>query len=631
MPEQTSPSTHNKKILFSRVIFVIGLFFATWLTLISSSHANNRLALVIGNSKYEHVSPLRNPANDADLISEKLLEIGFEVVGARNLTNRKTQQLIQEFANKIGTIGDDGIVLFYYAGHGVQFNGENFIVPVDANLTSDSDIILQGINSSIILKIIELSGAKTNIIILDACRNNPFAGVSRSVGNGLARMNSPSGSIIAYSTAPGQVALDGKGKNSPYSAALAEFITRPDLTLEAVFKNVRRKVYYETDKAQTPWEETSLVDEVYLVSRGQTTPTIPQVQKSAATVQEETFWNQIKNKNDPDLFQTYLQLFPAGKFREIALAQIPKAEDLTKKARPQAQKFDYSNEELEAQFSKFNKILDLLTNRGTQRAISSYDRYRSWCCKNLKKGPTGKERYIVYGLYKMHALNWDEYKKTSKLDENTVKIMEQNKEHLPKFWSEIYGGLPLRQPPFDNLDNAVAGLINAFKALHPINQQAARYYSNEMYNFDKAKGAKILHQILYPQFENFIGKYRELASLVLLELEKIKVREIDYVALKNGKSWEWYGVREQYYLLRFTLVFLNDSKLDKPKLKDAYNQYVANFLETSDFSLTAASPPQKFAGLVSNASDRVKDMKDFLASKGKRDWSMHLDISDWYD
>lgn len=621
---------HFQKSLHQTLLIAALLFLGL---LSERADAAGKLALVIGNSNYEHVSKLRNPANDADLISSKLKEIGFEVVGAKDLTRIKTEALIQEFADKIRTIGKDGIVMFYYAGHGIQFRGENFIVPVNANLQSDSDIILQGINSSVILKIIELSGAKTNIIVLDACRNNPFVGVSRSVGQGLARMKSPSGSIIAYSTAPGQVALDGTGKNSPYSEALAEFITKPDLTLEAVFKNVRRKVYYATDQAQTPWEETSLVDEVYLADRGLAASTQqPQKpKKSASLVQEENFWNQIKDKADPDLFQTYLNLFPEGKYREIALAQLPKAGDATASLQPKTQNFDYSNEELEAQFSKFNAILNLLTDKGTQRAVMSYDRYRSWCCKSLKKGPTGKERYIAYGLYELFPINWEDYKRFAKLDEATAKIMEQNKASLPKFWSETYSDLPLRSPSFDNLDNAVAGMINAYKELYPINQQAARYYTNEMYNFDQGKGAKIMHQGLFPAFENFIEKYQHLAGLVLLEMEKIKTKEIDYVALKTGKSWEWFGVREHYYLLQFTLEFLNNRDLDKTKLKSAYSKYVANFLETSDFSTTAPPPPQKFAGLVSNAGERVKKMKDILAEKGKRDWSMHMDVSGWFD
>lgn len=594
-----------------------------------SAQAANKLALVIGNSAYQNTSPLRNPANDADLIGQKLLEVGFEVIKAKDLSHAKTQQLIAKFADKIPDVGEDGIVLFYYAGHGIQYNGENFIVPVDANLQTDTDIILQGINTSVVLKIIELAGAKTNVIVLDACRNNPFVGVSRSVNNGLARMDSPSGSLIAYSTAPGEVALDGKGKNSPYSEALAKHLTDPSLTLEQIFKKVRRDVYYATEKAQTTWESTSLIDEIYLASKTPDQKTEP-AKKPLAAVEEENFWNQIRDKNDPDLFRTYLQLFPSGKYREIAVAQLPRAEDPKDKQSQVTNKFDYSNQVLETRFAKFNKIIALLTDNNIQRAIQSYDRYRSWCCKNLKTGPTGKERYISYGLYGLYGLDWDDYVRTAKLDEKTIKLMETygNK---PETWVDNFLGLPLEKPAFDQLDNATAKLINSFMALHPEVQKAERYYSNEMYEFDQAKGARKIHKTLYPLFEKFIQSYSHLARQVEANLETIKAQEIDYIALKNGKSWAWYGARENYYLLRFALAFNTNPKLDKKKLDQAYREYLANFLEISDFATTAAHPPAQYADLVNQAGSRGREMKEILKSKRKRYWSQHMTVSGWFD
>ena len=522
------------KIIALRLMTAICCALFAMIALDSEVHGANRLALVIGNSNYQHTSPLKNPSNDADLIAGKLKTIGFDVLTNKDVTLSGTQQLINKFAKKIKDIGEDAIVLFYYAGHGIQYNGENFIVPVDANLGSDTDIILQGVNTSIILKIIELSGAKTNVVILDACRNNPFPAVSRSVSQGLARMDSPSGSFIAYSTAPGEVALDGTGKNSPYSQALAQYITEPDLTLEAVFKKVRRKVYYETKKAQTTWESTSLIDEVYLVDRGTdaTTNKTLQNDNSASAVQEENFWNQIRDKGDVKLFETYLQMFPAGKHRDIALAQLPRADDVTKKIKPHTQKFDFSDEELEARFAKFNGILSLLTDKSTQRAIMSYDRYTSWCCKDMRKGPTGKERYIQYGLYEIYPLDWGQYKLWAKLDASTVALMEKHSSDNQQYWPQKFRQLPLQKPAFDNLDNAAAALINAFLELHPINNKAAKYYSNDLFQFDNAKGARKLHTTLAPAFQNFVSAYRNLARSVLGEIDKFKRPELDYIALK---------------------------------------------------------------------------------------------------
>jgi uncharacterized caspase-like protein len=610
------------------------LILASIFTFDSVDIANsaNRLALVIGNSNYQHTSPLRNPANDADLIGGKLSDIGFDVLTSKDTSLSATRQVISEFAGKIRDIGDDAIVLFYYAGHGIQYNGKNFIVPVDANLQSDTDIILQGVDTSFILKIIELSGAKTNIVVLDACRNNPFPAVSRSVAKGLARMDSPSGSFIAYSTAPGAVALDGNGKNSPYTMALAEYITDPDLTLEAVFKKVRRKVYYDTDKAQTTWESTSLIDEIYLVERSDNAAKNVKIKtpNSAQNVQEENFWNQIRDKDDAELFQTYLQMFPDGKHREIALAQLPRVEDATKKIKPLIQKFDYTDEQLEAKFSKFDSILSLLTDDSTHRAITSYDRYLSWCCKNQKNGPTGKERYIVYGLYQIYPLNWDQYKVWAKLDAKTVALMEKHNSDSQVYWPQKFADLPLQLPAFDTLDNATAGLINAFIELHPINNKAAKYYTNNLYEFDNAKGARKLHKTLMPAFEKFIQAYQNLSQLVLDELDNIKGPQLDYIALKHGRSWKWYGVREHYYLAKFIIPFLQSPNLNRKILQDAYSEYVANFLETSDFSSDAPPPPANFSGLVSETSERVKTMKKIIKSKDKRDWSVHLDVAGWY-
>lgn len=602
-----------------------------WMSaLVFNAHAGNRLALVIGNSNYLHTSPLRNPANDADLIGAKLNEIGFEVLMSKNVTLSNAQQLINSFAKKIKAIGDDGIVLFYYAGHGIQLNGDNYIVPVDADLQSETDIILQGINTSIILKIIELSGAKTNVIVLDACRNNPFPAVSRSVAKGLAQMESPSGSFIAYSTSPGEVALDGTGKNSPYTEALAEFITDPSLTLEAVFKKVRRKVYFQTDEAQTTWESTSLIDEVYLVDRGGDAKAAPEKARPASVVKEENFWNQIKDKGDVQLFNTYLQMFPEGAHREIALAQLPRNQDVTKYTQPVTPKFNFTDEELEEKFAKFNKILSILTDGSTQRAIMSYDRYRSWCCKNIAKGPTGKERYIVYGLYEIYPLNWDQYKIWAKLDANTVALMEKHNSDTQVYWTTKYESLPLQNPAFPKLDNAVAALINAFLELHPINNKTQKYYTNKLYEYDKAKGGRKLHAQLYPAFEKFIAAHRNLASLVLAELDVNMAPMIDYAALKNGKSWQWYGARDRYFTMKFALEFLRNRDLDRKQLKDALDQYTANFLEITDFSADAPPPPPDYAGLVSSAKDKIDGMKSVIKEKGKRDWSMHMDISDWF-
>ena len=248
----------------------------------------------------------------------------------------------------------------------------------------------------------------------------------------------------------------------------------------------------------------------------------------------------------------------------------------------------------------------------------------------MKKGPTGKERYIQYGLYEIYPLNWDQYKLWAKLDSKTVALMEKHNSDTQIYWPQKFMQLPLQKPAIDNLDNATAALINAFLQLHPINNNAARYYTNELYQFDNADGARKLHNSLIPAFDKFVTSYRNLADLALSQMDKIKGPELDYVALKNGKSWAWYGARERYYLLGFTLQFLRSAKHDKKQLKRSYNEYVANFLEITNFAATAPPPSPDFAGLISSANQRSKGMKEVLQSKRKRNWSQHMDVSGWF-
>ena len=139
-----------------------------------------------------------------------------------------------------------------------------------------------------------------------------------------------------------------------------------------------------------------------------------------------------------------------------------------------------------------------------------------------------------------------------------------------------------------------------------------------------------MHSELYLLYEKFISAYSKLASIVLNEMEKIQTQEIDYVAVKNGKSWEWYAVREKYLLIRFALTFQSNPKLDKKILKQAYNKYLANFLEIADFSTNAPAPKVEFANLLKTSGDRMKNMKTILAHEGKRDWSLHMDVSGWF-
>jgi len=234
------------------------------LLLTKEGRAEARVALVVGNSTYAHAPWLANPANDARLMAETLSRLGFAVTLETDVTQAALRRALAAFTDAVATTGSDSIAFFYYAGHGVQLDGRNYLVPVDAEVGNARDVVLGSVSASDLLQTLELAGGNANLVILDACRDNPFRRATRGLSLGLARMDAPVGSIIGYATGPGQTALDGDGTHSPYTRALADALLVPGLAIEQVFKQVRRRVYEGTGGAQTPWEESSLIQDVVL-------------------------------------------------------------------------------------------------------------------------------------------------------------------------------------------------------------------------------------------------------------------------------------------------------------------------------------------------------------------------------
>ncbi len=231
---------------FLAAILLIFLF-------VSPAVAEKRIALVIGNSAYQSVSRLENPKNDALLVAETLSNLGFTLVGGKaqvELDKSSFDNAVQRFGNQL--IGAD-VALFYYAGHGLQVRGTNYLVPVTANPTRETDVDFQMVDVSLVLRQMEGAGTKLNIVILDACRNNPF-------GGGLAQIRAPEGTLLSYATQPGNVALDGDDGHSPYTRALVETMQKPGLDVLQAFNQVGLIVKRATGSSQQPWVSTSPID-----------------------------------------------------------------------------------------------------------------------------------------------------------------------------------------------------------------------------------------------------------------------------------------------------------------------------------------------------------------------------------
>ena len=221
--------------------------------------SGKRIALVMGNSKYIH-RPLKNPINDADDISKALKSANFEVIDVREATLTQMRTAVRQFGDRL-LQNDVGLV--YYSGHGVEVKGKNYFIPVNADIQREDEIVDQSLDVSLILEKMTTAGKGVNILIVDACRDDPFGRSFRSTSRGLATMDAPTGTIIAYATSPGRVASDGDSRNSPYTKALVKAMQTPNKPIEQVFKEVRRSVREETKNQQTPWENTSLSGDFY--------------------------------------------------------------------------------------------------------------------------------------------------------------------------------------------------------------------------------------------------------------------------------------------------------------------------------------------------------------------------------
>ena len=278
------------------------------------SGTEHRVALVIGNAAYRD-SPLKNPVNDARAMRDKLKGMGFEVVYFENLQTRQVGSALREFRN---AIRPGSVALFFYAGHGLQVRGENYLPTVDAELSSEEDVPNQSLSLSAVLNTMEDSKANVNLVLLDACRNNPYARNFRSAPRGLARVQAPSGTLIHYATRPGSVAEDGSGSHGTYTEALLTLIDEKGVPIETSLKRVTIRVRDATKGKQEPWMEGSLTGEFYFIVNGNPQITVQQVPASA----DAAAWQAADSINTVAAYQAYLVEYPSGLYAAAARIKL---------------------------------------------------------------------------------------------------------------------------------------------------------------------------------------------------------------------------------------------------------------------------------------------------------------------
>lgn len=275
-----------------------------------------RVALVIGNSNYQNAPQLANPDNDAQSMAQFLNSAGFEVISATDLGQNDMLRVVQDFSAKVSARGPNTVAMVYYAGHGVQLAGENYLVPVDAKVSNQTDLVNDSVRLVDVMSTLETIPSRMRIVILDACRNNPFPNVN-DAGRGLAIVDAPNGSIVGYSTAPGAEALDGSGGHSPYTQAFLSVAREPNVPIEQLFKRVRLQVNQTTSGAQIPWESSSLTsdftffgDTAVAANRAPVNAPVVQMASNLPSRSTRQAYDYVVSEGRPEYYQEFIQMYP---------------------------------------------------------------------------------------------------------------------------------------------------------------------------------------------------------------------------------------------------------------------------------------------------------------------------------
>ncbi len=362
--------------------FVLFLITFLLLNLMTPAQAANRVALLIGNQQYQNDKPLKNPVRDVNLIANALQKVGFRVIKRNNLTRRQIKKALRELHNSLQA-GD--VALVYYSGHGLQYSNDNYIIPIDADISLANEIPDESMSTQQILGY--MGQAATRIVILDACRNNPYQTGGKGIGKGLKRqtLTSISNTLIAFAAAPNEEALDGHGSNSPYALALANYIGQPGLGIESVFRGVRKQVRTKTGNKQTPWYNASMDNEFYFKQSHVVNP--PSLVPNLSDNSETIFWNIVSQKNTAGYYQAYLDKYgDRGLYYQFALletnrlanqitpAQTPATAQLTVKTSPANARVRILNIG-----PKYKDNIELKPGRyHLEASLSGYQRHTEW-------------------------------------------------------------------------------------------------------------------------------------------------------------------------------------------------------------------------------------------------------------
>ena len=303
------PIRPNRGVALGVALLVWGLWAVAGLAAGPAADGAPRIALVVGNGAYRSVLQLDNPVSDAHLMARTLEGEGFRVTLLVDADQAALTRGIAQFGRSLRNAGSEATGLFYYAGHGVQSFGTNYLLPVDASLTDAADLSLVAVPAESVLRQMGSARNRTNIVILDACRNNPFESIPDLNDNGLAEMKAPTGTFLAYSTGPGSVALDGADGHSPFTEALAAEMQVPGMPIEQVFKEVRVKVLKMSQGGQTPWDTSSLTSPFAFV---------PVKARSAEEVAQTQLWDSVKATRDPVQIMLFMRGYPDSPYIDDA-------------------------------------------------------------------------------------------------------------------------------------------------------------------------------------------------------------------------------------------------------------------------------------------------------------------------